>query len=206
MNRAKAVMAAVFGMALHWQSAFAACSPIVVDLNRDGIKLGPAGVGVYFDVNADGVTDHVQWVRRQGDEAFLVADHNGNGIVDDGSELFGMGTALLLEGGTAPNGFVGLAQYDSLALGGNDDGLITREDSIWPKLHLWIDSDADGVSTTTEIRTPQDLGLTAFETIPKSRRYTDAAGNIIPFFAWATFGKLHKKTLMVDVFFVQLPK
>jgi hypothetical protein len=32
------------------------CSPIVIDLARDGVKLGKPGVGVLFDVNADGVS------------------------------------------------------------------------------------------------------------------------------------------------------
>src|SRR5262245_64648700 len=91
-------------------SAWSQCSPIVVDVNKDGIKLGPAGRGVSFDVNSDGFPDFVQWVRPGGDEAFLALDHNNNGIVDDGSDLFGVGTPLF-EGGKAPNGFVGLAQY-----------------------------------------------------------------------------------------------
>ena len=98
------------------------CSPIVVDTRRDGIELGPAGRGVSFDVNADGFPDYVQWVRPRGDEAFLTLDRNRNGLVDDGSELFGVGTPLL-EGGTAPNGFIALAQYDQPLLGGNDDGV-----------------------------------------------------------------------------------
>jgi len=92
-------------------SAWSQCSPIVIDTRRDGIELGPAGRGVSFDVNADGFPDRVQWVRPGGDEAFLTLDRNRNGVVDDGSELFGVGTPLLA-GGTAPNGFVGLAQYD----------------------------------------------------------------------------------------------
>ena len=93
-------------------NAWARCSPIVIDLGNNGINLGEAGIGVYFDVNADGVRDHVQWVRRGGDEGFLALDRNGNGLVDDGGELFGVGTPLILEGRNAPNGFVGLAQYD----------------------------------------------------------------------------------------------
>jgi hypothetical protein len=88
--------------------AWAQCSPIVIDTHKDGIQLGPAGRTVSFDVNADGFPDTVQWVRPRGDEAFLTLDRNRNGVVDDGSELFGVGTPLI-EGGTAPNGFVGLA-------------------------------------------------------------------------------------------------
>ena len=57
-------------------SAWPQCSPILIDTRRDGIELGPAGRGVSFDVNADGFPDHVQWVRRGGDEAFQVAMHD----------------------------------------------------------------------------------------------------------------------------------
>ena len=182
------------------------CSPIVIDLGNDGIHLGEAGVGVYFDVNADGVRDHVQWVRRGGDEGFLALDRSGNGIVDDGAELFGVGTPLILEGRSAPNGFVGLAQYDSRQLGGNDDGLITDADAIWPQLRMWVDLDADGVSTLQEMRTLGSLGITALETIPKLRKYFDEAGNVIPYWAWAMQRARPGRVLMVDVFFRQLPK
>ena len=182
------------------------CSPIVIDLGNDGIHLGEAGVGVYFDVNADGVRDHVQWVRRGGDEGFLALDRTGNGIVDDGAELFGVGTPLILEGQSAPNGFVGLAQYDSRQLGGNDDGLITEADAIWPQLRIWVDLDADGVSSVQEMRTLRSFGITALETIPKIRKHFDEAGNVIPYWAWAMQRARPGRVLMVDVFFRQLPK
>lgn len=183
-------------------SAWAQCSPIVVDVDRNGIKLGPAGRGVSFDVNADGFPDFVQWVRPGGDEAFLAVDRNHNGVVDDGSELFGVGTPLF-EGGKAPNGFVGLAQYDQPMLGGNDDGLITSEDSIWIDLSMWLDSNADGISTADEMRRPEALGFRSFGTIPKVRRYVDPAGNLLPYWAWATTAR-GPKAIMVDVYFLIL--
>jgi hypothetical protein len=183
-------------------SAWSQCSPIVIDTRRDGIELGPAGRGVSFDVNADGFPDSVQWVRPGGDEAFLTLDRNRNGLVDDGSELFGVGTPLLT-GGTAPNGFVGLAQYDQPLLGGNDDGVISRADAIWPELTLWVDSNADGVATREEMRRPESFGLTSFATIPKVRRYTDPAGNSLPYWAWASAGR-RARAIMVDVFFLLL--
>jgi hypothetical protein len=178
------------------------CSPIVVDTRRDGIELGPAGAGVSFDVNADGFPDYVQWVRPRGDEAFLTLDRNRNGLVDDGSELFGVGTPLL-EGGTAPNGFVALAQYDRPLLGGNDDGIISRADAIWPELSMWLDTNADGIATRAEMRRPDSFGLTSFGTIPKVRRYIDAAGNSLPYWAWAGSAR-RERALMVDVFFLLL--
>lgn len=182
--------------------AWGQCSPIVVDLNRDGVHLGPAGRGVNFDVNADGFTDLVQWVKSGGDEAFLALDRNRNGVVDDGSELFGVGTPLF-EGGNALNGFVGLAQYDAPLLGGNDDGLISAEDAIWPELSIWLDRNADGTSTSGEMLRPTDLGFTSFETIPKARRKRDEAGNSLPY--WAKAIIRNKKTDMVDVYFLILP-
>ena len=191
--------------ALSSANAWSGCSPILLDLANDGIHLGDAGVGVYFDVNADGVRDHVQWVRRGGDEGFLALDRNGNGVIDDGSELFGVGTPLILEGGSAPNGFVGLAQYDSRQLGGNDDGLISDADAIWQQLRIWVDANADGVSTASEMHTLKSYGITALETIPRIRKYMDPAGNVIPYWAWAQRAR-SGHVLMVDVFFRQLPK
>jgi hypothetical protein len=182
------------------------CSPIVIDLARDGINLGKPGVGVYFDVNADGIRDHVQWVRAGGDEGFLAMDRSGNGLIDDGAELFGVGTPLELNGRNAPNGFVGLAQYDSRQLGGNDDGLITEADAIWPQLRIWLDINADGVSTAGEMRTLKSYGITALETIPKIRKRVDEAGNVIPYWAWALRQDRGGRAAMVDVYFRQLPK
>ena len=209
-NLKRPFLASLLLGALGANSAWSACSPIVIDLGNNGVNLGAAGVGVYFDVNADGVRDHVQWLRRGGDEGFLALDRSGNGIIDDGAELFGVGTPMILEGRSSPNGFVGLAQYDARQLGGNDDGLITEADSIWPQLRIWVDLDADGISTYEEMHSLRSYGITALETIPKLRKYVDAAGNIIPYWAWAMRrgqpGRAPDRAVMVDVFFAQLPK
>jgi hypothetical protein len=197
--------ASLLAATLHTGSAWGFCSPIVIDLGNNGIRLGEAGVGVRFDVNADGVRDHVQWVRPGGDEAFLVLDRSGNGLIDDGSELFGVGTPLVLDGRNAPNGFVGLAQYDLPQLGGNDDGKITNADAIWPQLRLWTDADANGLSTRAEITSLAQAGITALDTIPRVRRHIDDAGNILPYWAWATRRVNPVRAIMVDVFFRQLP-
>lgn len=197
------LLLALFASGASWGSG---CSPIVIDLARDGVELGKAGTGVYFDVNADGVRDHVQWVRPGGDEGFLAMDRSGNGLVDDGAELFGVGTPLVLDGRNAPNGFVGLAQYDARELGGNDDGWITDADAVWPQLRIWLDVNADGVSTFDEMRTLQSFGITALETIPKIRKHVDDAGNVIPYWAWVLQKGRGGRAAMVDVYFRQLPK
>lgn len=179
-------------------------SPLIVDVHGDGIHLGQKGVGIHFDLYGNGAPIAIQWVRPQGDEAFLVMDLNGNGVVDNGSELFGEGTDLILEGGKAINGYVALQQYDSTSLGGNDDGRISSADAIWPQLRMWTDSDADGKSAPSELETPEALGLVAFDTIPRFSRHVDAAGNTMPFYSWVTRLK-GRRVLMVDVFFANLP-
>ena len=68
-----------------------------------------------------------------------------------------------------------------------------------------VDANADGVSTRDEMRTLRSSGLTALETIPKVRKYVDAAGNVIPYWAWAQQRAEPGRALMVDVFFVVLP-
>ena len=196
--------ASLLAATLHAGNAWGFCSPIVIDLGNNGIKLGEAGTGVHFDVNANGTREHIQWVRPGGDEAFLVLDRSGNGLIDDGSELFGVGTPLILDGRNAPNGFVGLAQYDLPQLGGNDDGQITEADAIWPQLRLWTDLDANGISTRAEISSLRQAGITSLDTIPRVRKYLDEAGNIIPYWAWAKRAR-NTRAIMVDVFFKQLP-
>ena len=196
--------ALVLSIILPCASAWATCSPIVIDVGRNGVELGAAGVGVYFDVDNNGIANHVQWVKPGGDEAFLALDRNGNGVVDNGGELFGVGTPLVFEGTNAPNGFVGLAQYDAIELGGNNDGYITQDDAIWSALRLWRDINADGVSTGDEMFNPERLGITAFETIPKFGKRYDPAGNILPYWAWAATTGRPKRAVMVDVFFLEI--
>ena len=52
-----------------------------------------------------------------------------------------------------PNGFLALAIYDAPELAGVRDGLISAEDAVFSKLLLWIDSNHDGVSQSSELAT-----------------------------------------------------
>ena len=73
-------------------------SPLVLDLNGDGLAISNVGNGVAFDLLARGNSVRTAWI--QDDDALLVLDVNGNGVIDSGSELFGN------TGGHA-NGFAG---------------------------------------------------------------------------------------------------
>lgn len=61
--------------------------PILVDLNGDGIKTTSVENGVYFDHQKDGFAERSAWVDE--DDGVLVMDKNGDGIINDGSEVFG---------------------------------------------------------------------------------------------------------------------
>jgi len=181
-------------------------SPIVIDLAQDGFQFGAPGEGVAFDLYGTGQPIYLQWVAIGGDEAFLFRDINGNGIADDGSELFGNGT-VLIDGSLAPNGFVALAEFDSPLLGGNDDVFVTAEDAVWSELGLWLDSDADGISTSYEILSLAEIGISRLQIIPWVRNSRDDADNLLRFWAWAYVdGSLNVKYEMVDVFFKELDR
>lgn len=130
-------------------------SPIILNLDRGGYELSGPSSPVWFDLNADGKLDQLNWTAAGADIGFLVCDRNSNGIVDNGSELFGDHTPLL-HGGTAQNGFEALAEFDE-----NRDGVIDATDSIWPRLSIWIDRDHDGFSTADEIVPIRSTAVTA---------------------------------------------
>ncbi|MCJ8273902.1 MAG: hypothetical protein MJK04_31450 [Psychrosphaera sp.] len=157
-----------------------------------------------FDMNADGFQTRMQWVKQNGNEAFLVRDLNNNGIIDNGAELFGNGTQIMpidMSTVLAADGFTALAQYDQPAAGGNDDGYISADDMIWSELQLWLDVNADGQTTTDEMLSLADVGITHLDITPKLNRRRDRAGNLIPLWSWATDNETNAKYKMVNVFF-----
>src|SRR5690606_149058 len=75
-------------------------SPLVLDLNRNGkIDLLSAWDDkqvIKFDLKADGKPVRTGWVAPG--DGLLVLDRNGNGLIDDGSELFGEFTPIVFDG------------------------------------------------------------------------------------------------------------
>ncbi len=139
--------------------------PLVFDLGDEGINLSSAEDGVYFDIKGDGSPVKTGFIT--GNNAFLYLDRNGNGVVDDVSELFGD------QNGFA-NGFDALAQFDN-----NGDGVIDENDAIYSELRLWRDLNGDGVNRIEESMTLAEAGIKSIN-LNYSREYEkDRNGNVI---------------------------
>jgi len=169
-------------------------SPLVLDFSGSAMlaSISLAESKVKFDLDANGQKENTGWILGRG-AAFLVFDRNENGIIDDGSELFGNATyrtpgvsntnALKSVGEqNFDNGFLALGQYDK-----NLDGKISSEDEIFKKLKLWFDRNSNGHTETGELvslesktivtidikyqKVPRHLALGGSDVFPNDVRY-----------------------------------
>lgn len=178
-------------------------SPILVDLERNRFHLTGLADPVFFDIDADGDLEVLSWTSAGTLDAFLVLDRNGNDAVDSGAELFGNATPLI-DGSTAENGYIPLAEFDLTAVGGNGNGLIDPGDVIYPELQLWIDLDHNGLSEPGELLSLADAGVTRLDLEYWQTRIHDGHGNYFRYLsrAWILVNGHEKRTWTTDVFFV----
>jgi len=113
--------------------------PLVI--NYGGTAASLMGERFMFDLTADGSLDSLA-VLGEG-SGFLAIDRNGDGKINDGSELFGPSTGC---------GFSELRKYDT-----DGNGWIDENDEIFDKLVVWH-RDKDGNDTTYTLK---ELGIGA---------------------------------------------
>jgi hypothetical protein len=176
-------------------------TPIIVDVAHDGFCLTDAAGGVDFDISASGSLRRIGWTCAGADDAWLVLDRNRNGIIDDGSELFGSSAAQPTPPpGSLPNGFEALAVFDAPRNGGFQDGVINRRDAVFGLLRLWRDANHDGVSDSSELRKLRASNLTAVGLKYRESKRTDEFGNVFRYWVWAWDANGHRQKRVWDVF------
>lgn len=105
------------------------------------------------------------------DTPWLALDRDGNGTIDDGTELFGSMTPAA-SGMVATNGFIALDAFDD-----DHDGAITRRDAAFARLVLWGDENADRVSQPGELRSLASAGIVSMNLAYTSEPRCDDRGN-----------------------------
>lgn len=101
------------------------CDPLVINLEGNMAEL--TDQTFFFDIDADGKEDEISTLAKG--SGYLALDRNGDGVINDGNELFGSKSG---------DGFADLAAYDS-----DGNGWIDENDEIWKKLLIWT-KDEDG--------------------------------------------------------------
>ena len=93
--------------------------PLVINFSGTAAQLTDTKFS--FDLDSDGNAEKISFAGAG--SGFLALDKNGNGIIDNGSELFGTQSG---------NGFADLSAYD---IDGNN--WIDENDAIYSKLQVW---------------------------------------------------------------------
>ena len=93
--------------------------PLVINL--DSSIANVSDQKFMFDIDSDGILDSISQLNSG--SGYLALDKNGDGTINDGSELFGTASG---------NGFADLAAYDE-----DGNGWIDENDEIWSKLLIW---------------------------------------------------------------------
>lgn len=164
--------------------------PIVLDLDGDGIELTDfEGSPVYFDMDLDGVRDQTGWVGS--DDGLLALDRNGNGIIDNISEMSFVND---VEG--AQSDLEGLRGYDT-----DNDGYFDEDDNDFANFLIWKDTNLDGVSQAGELKSLAYWGIKAINlSLTLTGQQPGVEGNVL--FATSDFEKTDGTTGLVgDVFF-----
>lgn len=179
--------------------------PIALDLQGNGLKLSGPNPPLYFDLDGDGTLDHTSWTRRQTKDGFLVFDRNGNGLIDDGRELFGTATPPLLATEPVRHGYEALAEFDRISLGGNENGMLDEGDRMFQHLQVWRDRNRDGVTQDGELAALAELGITEISLSYYRDDQEDQWGNVQRWWSPIYFDD-GSDSMSVDVFFQRLPE
>ena len=155
--------------------------PLIIHLsNDDKIVLSTLDDGVNFDLDKNGFAEKTAWIGEE--EGFLALDVNHNGVIDDGGELFGDKFIM-------PNNLESSTGFEALqSLNDNDDNVINSEDSVFESLLVWVDSNHNGQSEESELRSLEQLGIVSIGFAPNYDGTIHVESNVLEAeSAWVTF-------------------
>lgn len=132
--------------------------PLVINLNGNIAEVSDQKF--YFDLDADGEKEEIS--RLSQDSGYLALDLNGDGTINDGSELFGTKSG---------NGFADLALYDQ-----DGNGWIDENDEIWDKLKIWV-QDEEGNSTLYSLK-EQGVGAICLQNVSTEFHQKNDSGQV----------------------------
>ena len=145
------------------------CEPLALDLGGNGILTTGLNAGIHFDHEGDGFRELSGFINSE--DGLLVLDRNGDGKINDGTELFGDNTRLL-DGSRAMNGFAALSELDD-----NKDGVIDRRDAIFDKLRIFEDFNQNGKADAGELFSLAEKKIFSLSLTYKNSQYIDKFGN-----------------------------
>lgn len=132
--------------------------PLVINL--DDMPADVSDVKFKFDIDADGTMDEISMLR--GGSGFLALDRNGDGKINDGSELFGTQSG---------NGFEDLKEFDE-----DGNGWIDENDEIYDKLRVWV-KDENGNDKLLTLK-EADVGAIYLTSATGNYSLTDGDNNV----------------------------
>jgi hypothetical protein len=154
----------------------------VIDTRGRGFTLTNAPAGVWFAITSAPTKYQTAWTAPSVSNAWLVLDRNGNGLVDDGTELFGNYTDQPTPPpGVERNGFTALAVFDDPENGGNGDGVIDDRDAVYSHLRLWEDANHNGISEPGELVSLPSRGVEGIDLHYSLSKRVDQYGNTFRF-------------------------
>jgi Ca2+-binding RTX toxin-like protein len=144
--------------------------PVVLDLDGDGVELVDArDAKAQFAMLTDTSTLATGWVGA--DDAFLALDRNGDGVINDGSEI-----SFVQDLPDAISDLDGLSAFDT-----NGNGQLDAGDERFGEFRVWQDANQDGVSQSAELQTLTERGIASIGLLRTLTGDTPdgAAGNVI---------------------------
>ena len=165
-------------------------SPLVVALGDNRMSFSKLdSLSPSFDLQGSGFKRQTGWIGPN--TGLLALDRNGDGQINDITELFG-------QSGTFADGFAALRTLDT-----NADGTIDARDAQFGQLRVWVDANGDAVTQTGELKTLAELGIASIGLAATASTQV-VAGNAVKLTGSYTLTNGTQRTL-ADVWFTNSP-